>query len=139
MQRIVNGISYTILVLAAIMIVLVVFMLYWPVDVGTVSKPLPVIGKDFSAGGKIPVVWAYNKKVNIPATVSKSFVNDIVYTIPSYTSNMPPGKQSVVILNDIPQGLPDGEYKIRYSITYRLNLLREETIIAETVPFTIVK
>jgi hypothetical protein len=52
---------------------------------------------------------------------------------------MPPGKQSVVILNDIPQGLPDGEYKIRYSITYRLNLLREETIIAETVPFTIVK
>lgn len=76
------------------------------------------------------------KLMDMPAVVSRQFINHIVITLPPLISNVEVGTKSVVSSFILPQ-LPTGTYYYKMSWSYMMNPLRTITITKKTGPFHI--
>lgn len=112
-------------------------LIVWPADVIDLKK-LELIGNGKIYAGD--VVWyrlTYDKKKDLPCSVSKQLVNKIIITFPAEFSNMPIGSRDMIQSIQIPKSIEPGLHKLRGSLTYRINFLREKTYTIETSPFMV--
>lgn len=66
----------------------------------------------------------YCKNTNLTATIQRIFINNIVYTIPDKTGNIPTGCKIVREEILVPE-VPAGTYKIQVNYIYNPNPIRE--------------
>lgn len=90
-------------------------------------------------GGTLDVISDYCKNMDIPATVSKSFVDGLIFLTPQYTSNIESGCHKKVISTAIPNELPPGEYHLHNLYIYDVNPIRRITVMHDTENFTVIE
>lgn len=66
----------------------------------------------------------YCKYLDYPATISKEFVDGLVFTAVSPQAKLRLGCREQTVEMDIPVSLPPGKYRLRNTITYQVNPLR---------------
>jgi hypothetical protein len=132
--------AYFVLSLAAILIIYIGFNLVYPYPTMTVESPATVLNKTVHPGEVLQVRINCEKFTDNPAVVTRQFINDIVYVMPSYTSNYVKGKHDTISLSTkVPSELPPGEYYVRTTLSYSFPPFRTITYTFDTERFTVVK
>lgn len=140
--RILNCLSYGVLLLALLGIVFSVVNLVYPYQPMKIACPAKVLNKNHEVrhGEVLEVVIDYEKTVDKSCVVSRQFVNDFVYVMPSYTSNYPVGKKTVVSYSTkVPMELPLGEYTVRTTLEYEYPPFRTVVVTFSTERFKVVE
>lgn len=123
-------------------IILVIFLFWWiyPYKTIEVSKqPYPVITPVVKQGEMMMYKIDYCKYTTAVATVSKTFVDGIVYAIPENSLNLPVGCDSRITSIVVPKSLPVGTYYLRILGTYKVNPIRTITNEYTTDKFEVTK
>lgn len=116
------------------------YLKFWPVTVIEIKNaPVPVDKTEVRPGETIALTVHYCKHLPLPGDVRTQFVNDILILLAETSGNTPVGCAEVKIPILIPTIAPEGEYHILRSITYRINVIREETVTYISQPFRISK
>jgi hypothetical protein len=132
--------AYFVLSLAAILIIYIGFNLVYPYPTMTVESPATVLNKTVHPGEVLQVRINCEKFTDNPAVVTRQFINDIVYVMPSYTSNYVKGKHDTISLSTkVPSELPPGEYYVRTTLSYSFPPFRTIIYTFDTERFTVVK
>lgn len=78
------------------------------------------------------------KYADVTATVTRSFINGVIFSTPSFESNRKPGCSKEVISVKVPPELEPGKYYLRNTYVYRLNPIRTVTFIHQSEMFEII-
>ena len=101
---------------------------------------LRVENKKVKAGENLVYFLPYCKYMNINPTISKFFVDGLIYTAPpSLGLNHPTGCGNDRIEMEVAKGLPAGTIKVKIVFRYQVNPIRSIDVTADTEQFTIVK
>lgn len=122
--------------------ILLLFLFWWiyPYKTIEVSKqPYPVLTPTVQQGEMMMYQIDYCKYTEAIATVSKSFVDGIVYAIPENSLNLPKGCDSRTTSIIVPKSLPPGNYYLRILGSYKINPIRVITVEYVTEHFDVVK
>jgi hypothetical protein len=132
--------AYFVLGSAMLLILYITFNLLYPYQAMVVENPAPVLNKIVRQGETLQVQINCEKFTDKPGVVTRQFINDIVYVLPSYVSNYPAGKHNRVSLTTrVPNELPPGEYYVRTTIEYSFPPFRVITYAFDTESFTVIK
>lgn len=122
-----------------ITILFVTFLLVYPYKVIEFQKVDITKQKTVKSGGYLQVTQNYCKYMNLPAEVSRSFVDNVIYQVPVFTTNRKIGCNSSIEYIYVPKALPAGKYYIETIYRYQVNPLRKIEIKAKTSTFEIIK
>lgn len=111
---------------------LLVFWAFWPYDPLTIEE-LKVLN---SSDGFFTYKITTNKKIDLPATVSRQFIDGVVIILPPITTNLEPGRTEMYDKVSLQHAVP-GKYVFKWSATYKVNPLREITVSATTDCFEV--
>lgn len=132
--------TWSILVLSFILVLGVACNMLYPYPTIVVKSPAPVTNKELRAGDTVEVVLEYEKYFDGSCVVTRQFVDGTIYTMPSYTSNLPVGKHvRTDITTQIPNGLPPGRYHAEITLVYQFPPLRTINYRFVTEEFDVVK
>lgn len=119
---------------------LVIYWLNYPYrPIVITSQPMRVDPKIVKIGENINLYIEYCKYIDISADVSQQWIDDLIYTRPSFQTKSPLGCHSTVVSLTVPPGLPVSTYIIDQVYTYKVNPLREVQVEARSEPFQIIK
>jgi hypothetical protein len=137
-----KAMAWTTLVLGFGLMAWIAFMLFFPVKTLEVNnQPMPITNQhEFEAGDVIWYRYDYCKYYDVPLSITKQFVDGIIFTTDSTygVSNLQVGCHVKEVGVVVPQTLPAGTYRIRIITVIAVNRLRNETVVYETVPFKVV-
>jgi hypothetical protein len=117
------------------------FWWFYPYKVITYDHtPFHIVQRDKKAetGTALSYEYNYTKYMNIAPTVTKQFVDGIVFESASAITVKPIGSGHVISEIPIPQTLPPGKYHLKITASYKVNPIRTITIINETESFTVI-
>ena len=133
-------VSMAIVILTLFIGVYYLYLMFWPAKVITAnSDPLKIVTEEVRHGEMVQYVADVCKSKDIQARGYNQFVNHVVINTDSRLSNMPAGCEKFIAGTEVPDILPPGEYRLRVSLTYKVNPIREVTQTFETEPFTIIE
>ena len=112
---------------------LMFYWAFWPYEPLKIEY---ITIQDFKNGEYITYKMKFIKKMDLPAEVSKQFINGYIITLPTITANYPVGEGCTTHQVEIPK-LPPGNYYFQWSGRYRVNPIREVTVTARTPRFEI--
>ena len=126
--------------IVALFTIYILFLMFWPYKVYEVyTQPLPVTPTIVNAGERITVHVDSEKFMEIPSLCSSLLFNDTVILLPDTKSNLPKGKIDIKWKVKIPNYADSGTYRVRITLTFRVNFLRDIVQTYETEPFTVKK
>jgi hypothetical protein len=134
--------SVTTLLLSVLLLGQILFWLLYPYPMVTYDhKPFHIVESPKAAyqGGHLSYEYAYTKPRQYTTTVTKQFVDGIVFQSESLVTLRPIGHAHVVSEIPVPYTLPPGRYKLRITATYKLNPIRSVTQISETEQFLVME
>lgn len=79
------------------------------------------------------------KYINQSATVSRAFVNGLIFNMPAITTNAPLGCNVAGVSQAVPAELPPGKYKLRSIFIYDIRGIRTITHTIYTEEFTVIE
>jgi hypothetical protein len=127
MNKIINRFAIVVLSLAFIILVYFSYLALWPMKTCDLIK-LQTMKPVYRHGDTFDYLVEYNKHTSLPGTAIRSFEDGFVYQIPEITTDNPKGHHSKINTSlIIPECLPAGEYVMKMTITYHLNLFRDES------------
>lgn len=134
--------AYITLVAAFILVVSIAFNCLYPYEPMKVECPAKILNVDktIRSGETIITEIVYDKTIDTSGVVTRQFINDIVYVLPSYVSNYPIGKRTVLSYSTaVPKELPEGDYHIKVTIEYFYPPFRKVYTTFVTEKFHVVK
>jgi hypothetical protein len=135
-----NNASFLILGSAFFSVILFAFWQFYPYKVLTFNNsPFPVMEKNIKAGGTLTYTIDYCKEINNGALISKTFSDEISYSVESELNNRPIGCHKINVDIDIPKTLPPDEYNLQLVYRFKLNPIRYVEVSARTEQFNITK
>jgi hypothetical protein len=99
----------------------------------------PVAAKQIKQGDMLFYTTDYCKYTTLPARVTRSFINSIIYVTPTTITNRPTGCHVIVIGTLVPKELPLGMYYAEMSYQYQVNPIRTITIKVKTEEFEVIQ
>jgi len=136
-MKILNYLSYFTLLVAAGLVALSGYWLifpYKPIEV----KSMVVSTTQVESGGVLIYDVDYCKPAPIKASITRSFVNGIIFTTNTVFGDAPTGCHKNSVYIQVPQELTSGEYSLRVTWSYKVNPIREIAITRDSNRFTIV-
>lgn len=134
--RLFHIISLLSIVMGAVLIVLVTAWQLWPYQpIVYKDAVFPISHKTVHAGSMVHYTVNYCKNMDIPAEVTREFINELIFVTPTTISNRPVGCHSIEISVLVPSELPTGHYLMRQHYTYQVNPIRTITITKDTEAF----
>lgn len=102
------------------------------------KEPMYVLTKEVNPGDILIYQLDYCKFNDGDVSISRSFVDGIVFTTPIIKASNEMGCriQNISIL--VPQTLPAGRYYLKVDYTYKVNPIREVTVTSYTEKFTVI-
>jgi len=76
------------------------------------------------------------KFIDKPADLSRQFVDGITVSLPPISGNVERGKFKQLFSTNIPK-LPPGKYYLKWSATYKVNPIRDITVVAKSACFEV--
>lgn len=114
-----------------LLILLVTFWLIYPYNPLEFKSPIKILTKHVKAGDHLQYTIDYCKNIDIPATLTKEFVDGVVFATSPVITNNPQGCSNTVGVTVVPN-IPSGKYKIRFTYVYKVNPLREISVTTES-------
>lgn len=124
-------------------IILVGFMLigYWGLypfkTFETNIQPYKVITKVVQAGELLQYEADYCRLTTVTSTITRRFVNDLIYEMPPTNNQAPRGCYKDIISIKVPSELPPGKYHLSMIYVYSVSPLQKITRMAETEEFIV--
>lgn len=138
MKRAINLFSWLILI---VFYAVMGLFIYWSIRPYRVlefqGETFPVTTKSVRQGGYVAYTSNFCKYTDLPATVSRSFVNGIIFNTPSTTTNRQEGCHQMSIRVIVPPELIPGLYHIEIIYEYQVNPIRKVTIKRSTDNFNV--
>jgi hypothetical protein len=128
--------SFITLGIAFVFLVTTIFWMTYPYRSADVKSAI-VLDNEVKAGGLLTYELDYCKHMELPAVVTRAFVDGIVFTAPEVVTNNPAGCNSNTHLMSVPAELPSGEYYLRTTWEYQVNPLRKVLVTFTTNSFKI--
>lgn len=102
------------------------------------NNPMPTYEKQVRAGDFLSYDVDYCKNTELPALVTRAFVDDVVFASPQIISDNEKSCRKHTVKIMIPN-IPPGKYFVRITYTYEVNPIRSVTVTAYTQNFEIIK
>lgn len=134
--KLINFISYATLALAFGMITTLFYWSVYPYKPIVIS--ITAINTTVKAGDSLFYQADYCKYMQLPATVSRSFVDGIIFSTASIVADNPVGCRTSKMVIEVPKGLISGEYTLKIIYSYQVNPIRHVDVVTVTNPFTVV-
>ncbi len=126
--------------LALLLIFIVGFWLLYPYKPLVLNTPkFKVLTPIVKQGGVLQYVSDYCKYMKLSATTTRSFVNGIIYNVPSIDTNRPCGCFKTTFQVDIPKELPVGKFYMHLIYKYKVNPIRTIVVEQNTEEFTVIE
>jgi hypothetical protein len=122
--------------------VLIIIGAYWslypykPIEI--LDKPMDVPNKIVKIGEVLTYHADYCKNMNLPSTVTRSFVDGVKYDLPPVNTDNPTGCHELYPALIVPN-IPPGVYHLLINYQYQVNPIRTITVQVVTENFTIIK
>jgi hypothetical protein len=137
-ERVLNCVAFFTILFTFIPLLTGIYWLTYPYEVLTINEhPLKVLSRQVQTDGIVMFELDYCKHMNIEGTISRRFIDGLIYSVPNITVHNEPGCRKVIITEDIPNNLPPSEYVMDFHYTYQVNPLRKITVHAHTQKFTV--
>lgn len=123
-----------------IVIIWLVFMFWSIYPYKTVvinEQPYLINNTEIKQGNMLNYVIDACNYTNVVPTVTKQFVDGIIYSIPEGVVMLPIGCHKTVVSVKIPKNLPTGEYYLKIFVNYKMNPLRNISSEYETEKFIV--
>ena len=133
--------SWIIVITFFLLTVLLSFWSFYPYKLIVFNNlPLKVLNKTVKAGEVLVYSTDYCKFTNIIPEVKKTFVNDIIYSIPTGTVlAKEKGCRIINVQIDVPKNLPPSRYILKITYEYQVNPIRKVNIYVQTELFEVIK
>ena len=133
-------ISYSTIMLAFIVLGTYFYWSFYPYNPLVVEEPIEIVTHEVNAGEYVTYRITYCKNMDLPVTISRRFVDGLVFTIPQFTTYLnDTGCRTQDIFIEIPEKLPAGEYNLNTDFIYQVNPIRKIKVNAESEKFTVIK
>lgn len=138
-DKILNCLSFmTLFVAFCVLLVLFAWKLY-PYKPLTIVEPIKIHTPVVSQGGLLIYETDFCRNTKIKPIVKRRFSNGIVYSLPDIVAiNKQVGCNTNRVGLEVPHALPEGDYVMYFEFVYRMNPLRQVTVIAETESFKVI-
>jgi hypothetical protein len=104
-----------------------------------VKEPMPVAPLVVQAGDAVELLLDYQKEESVPGTVGLSLTaKGTIVPLTTWAMALPSGKHKVAVYVQIPAYAPAGNYKLYLTKQYRPSVLRDDTMLFESVSFDVV-
>ena len=115
------------------------YWLFWPYVPMTIEDPIKILNdnKQVVPGGRLVYEMKIDKKLPLPAMISKQLINHYVITYSQIIGNVPLGKRTMKVSIRIPPYASGGKYKLKWEGVYKVNPIREVSVIEYSEEFTI--
>ena len=139
MTKVFNIVSWVTLALFQFVLFLCIFWAVWPYrTLELKDTKFPVLTPKVKQGGKLVYQSKYCKYINLTATVSRSFINGVIFNTPSMITDRTVGCHTVTPLMNVPPELLPGKYRVQVIYIYEVNPIRTITIKHETEDFEVI-
>jgi len=128
--------SFVTLAIAFVAIVIITFWLSFPYKPATFNS-IKVLEEKVDSGSSLTYEIDYCKNMSIPAQVTRSFVNGVIFTTNTITTNNQTGCHKNLTMITIPQEMASGPYTLRTTWTYKVNPMREISVTKDSNKFEI--
>ena len=108
---------------------------YKPIEVHSIRVLNP--DKAVQQGGDLIYEVSYTKNMNVIGTLSRKLVNAFIIDLADTKVSMPAGSAVRKVRVRLPSYADPGVYRLRWTVTYPVNPIREVSVAAESEPFTI--
>lgn len=141
MNKVFQVMSCLTLLISIALIIFVAFNLLYPYPTIVIhNQPVTLVNKVVHQGEVLQVVTDYTKYTDKPATVTREFINDMVFTMPPYRGVLVKGSRTVIMLSvKVPFDLPPGEYYLHSILEYDFPPFRTVTYVYDSEKFMVVK
>jgi hypothetical protein len=137
MNKTLGIIAAVTILLAFSLIFTIGWWLFYPYRIITFEGNPKIINPVVKAGTIVKYNISYCKYMNLGATVTTAFVNDLIYTIPPTETNNLIGCHTKTFSTLIPKELPEGTYFIQKLYRYKINPIRDIDIKTKTETFQV--
>lgn len=138
MKKTINIISYLTIFTAFVMLIIFFYWSFYPYKtVEWKTGKFPVETKVIKKGDNLVFISDYCKYVDLPAVVSRSFVNDFFYTTTPVTTYAKRGCNKMKVVVYIPKELPAGKYYLHNKFSYKINPIRTIVLVHDSECFTV--
>ena len=139
MNRLLIMAIWTILIMAVGLTALVGYWELNPYKVLVFNTPFFKVTRSvFHKGESLTYISDYCKYMNLPAQVTRTFSNDLIFTTPTIDTNRDTGCHVITVAVIIPKELPSGKYHLQNIYKFRVNPIRDIKIEQHTEDFTVV-
>jgi len=141
MTKLLHYLTWITIVSALLIMSVATFWLVYPYTVTDMyNQPFPVDKEIYKSGEYITYTVDYCKYHPISPTLSRSFVDGLIYNIPDSIGNIyTPGCGSTKVLIYIPIALPPGQYAVHTTFRWSVNPLKTIETTTRTQKFTVIK
>lgn len=118
---------------------ILMFWWFFPYKIIKHNDPYGVVPKENHQGGVLMYEMDYCKYTDVMPTVSRQFVDGIIYVVTASGIGLKKGCGKVTVEIPIPKNLPVGTYHLKTILTYQVNPIRTITSEYVTENFTVIK
>ena len=130
--------SWLTILTALFLMSMVIYWLIYPYKTVDFKKDVfPVENKIVEQGGRLRYEIDYCKYNETIPQITRYFVDGVLYETPEISGGLISGCNNIMRDIYIPKAIPDGNYKIKIVIHYRLNPIRTVEIVKFTEQFII--
>jgi hypothetical protein len=139
-NQFIHILSGVVLFLAFILMIYFGYLLFYPFKTCVFYKDsFTTIKKQYIQGEPLTYKCHYHKYTSMQATMIPMLVDSVIYQLPEMKSNNPMGEQELQKSSfNIPNYLPPGKYKLKLTIIYKINPIREIKHNVETNEFEVI-
>ena len=139
--KIINCISFGTIAVAFVMLIVAGYWLLYPYHPLTINKrPVEIVNKNVSKSKDKIIIYRidYCKNTKVSPTLKKKYEDGLIYTVPDVElTHNALGCRTENIAQEVPHGLPEGEYILLLEYHYQMNTLRDVVVRTHTEKFYI--
>jgi hypothetical protein len=124
------------LIIAFMLMVLISYWQFYPYTPFTLKSPIITTENSYVAGKELKYKLSYCKSDDQIVTVSRGFIDGVIYSMPDVTASNPEGCRETEIQITVPN-IPAGKYQLRITYSYKVNPIRSVSITCLTNNFQI--
>ena len=138
MSRLTWLISWANIISGIVIIGFIFFWSYYPYNILEFQDSVyPVETKTVKPGEEVIYRVRYCKYLPTSFSVTRKFVDGIIYTTSEVASNNPVGCHDNLVYIQVPKSLPEGNYSLQMIYRTKVNPIRTVEIIRTTERFTV--
>jgi hypothetical protein len=138
MNKFFEYLGYITIFLVFIFLILIGIWNVFPYKPFSINEPITTDKEIYHANDILLYNLNYCKNSDVIVTVSRGFVDGVIYSMPDVSASNPEGCRTTEIQVQVPN-LPTGKYKLRVTYTYQVNPIRRFSLTYFTNEFSIVE